>query len=307
MQIVGYYFFRIIIFIFKLMPFAIVYLLSDFLFVLFYYVFGYRKKVIYGNLKKSFPDKTDKEINKIAKAAYKNLADITIEGIKGFSMSKTELVKRYKVTNPEILDKYFEQGRSVIGIGSHYANWEWGVLCFSLQFKHKSIGIYKPLSNKYIDTYIRKTRAAWGMNLESIKRTNDTFEKNKNTASLYFLVADQSPSNIVSAYWIDFLNQDTACLHGPENYAKQYNLPIVYGNVTRIKRGFYTVELIELFEESKNTEDAQITKKFMGVLENIIKEKPENWLWSHKRWKKKRSEIEAQRKRQEQKKQQLKK
>ena len=299
MQKLGYYLFRTFIFIFKLMPFTLVYLLSDFLFMLFYYVFGYRKKVIYTNLKKSFPDKTDKEINKIIKATYKNLTDVTVEGIKGFSMSKKELVRRYKVTNADILDNYFKKGISVLGIGSHYTNWEWGVLCFSLQFKHKSIGIYKPLSNKYIDSYIRKTRAAWGMNLESIKRTNAAFEENKNTANLYFLIADQSPSNIVSAYWIDFLNQDTACLHGPENYAKQYNLPVVYGNVQRVKRGFYTVELIELIKNSKETSEAEITKKFMGKLESIIKEKPGNWLWTHKRWKRKRSEIETQRERQE--------
>ncbi|MBN1251393.1 MAG: hypothetical protein JXR51_00385 [Bacteroidales bacterium] len=298
MQLIGYYLFRLTVLIFKTIPFPVLYFFSDLIFVVFYYLTGYRKKVVLGNLKKSFPNLSNKEIKKISKQSYKNLSDITLESLKGFSLSKNELVKRYKVLNAEVLDKYYKKGKSVIAVGSHYANWEWGVLCLSLQFKHSSIGFYKPITNKYIDSYIRKSRAAWGMNLASIKRTNQVFEENKEKASLYFMVADQSPSNIVSAYWFDFLNQDTACLHGPENYAKQYNLPVIYAKVKREKRGFYTVEIIELFENSANKEDSEITRKFMGVLEKIIKENPSDWLWTHKRWKKNRSEIEAQRQRQ---------
>ena len=203
-------------------------------------------------------------------------------------MSKKALLKRYKVLNPQIITPYFEQNRSVIAVASHYTNWEWGVLCLSLQFKHKSVGLYKPLSNKYIDNYMVKSRAAWGMNLVSIHETSKNFEQDSSEPSIYYMIADQSPGNVERAYWVDFLNQDTACLHGPENYAKKYNLPVIYGHVNRVKRGFYEVNISLITENPQETEDSEITKAFMKILESNILLKPENWLWSHKRWKKKR-------------------
>lgn len=288
MQFFGYLFFRLLLFMFWLTPFFILYLHSEVIFFLIYRVFGYRKKVVLENLKKSFPEKTDREIQEISKRFYRNLSDIMVEGIKGFSMSKESLIKRYKVLNPEKADIYFEQNRSIIGIGSHYCNWEWGVLCFSLQFKHKTIGLYKPLSNKYIDKYIKKTRAAWGMNLVSIYETAKIMKQSNSESSLYFMIADQSPSNTKKAYWIDFLNQDTACLHGPENYSKQYNLPVLYGHVERVKRGYYTIFLSEVATNPQEKSPSEITNTYMKILENAILQKPENWLWSHRRWKRKR-------------------
>ncbi len=212
MQIFAYLLFRLSIFIFWLTPFWVLYLQSDIIFFLLYRVFGYRKKVVWQNLRNSFPEKSDQELKKMMKGFYENLSDITIEGIKGLSMNKKSLLKRYKVANPEILNQFYEQNKSVIAIASHYCNWEWGVLCLSLQFKHKSVGLYKPLSNKYIDAYMRKTRAAWGMNLVSIQETSRFFEKNKSETSIYFMIADQSPSNTKDAYWVDF-SQKGGCLY----------------------------------------------------------------------------------------------
>ncbi len=288
MQIFAYLLFRLSIFIFWLTPFWVLYLQSDIIFFLLYRVFGYRKKVVWQNLRNSFPEKSDQELKKMMKGFYENLSDITIEGIKGLSMNKKSLLKRYKVLNPEILDQFYVQNKSVIAIASHYCNWEWGVLCLSLQFKHKSVGLYKPLSNKYIDAYMRKTRAAWGMNLVSIQETSRFFEKNKSETSIYFMIADQSPSNIKDAYWVDFLNQDTACLHGPENYSKKYDLPVVYGHVERVKRGYYSISISLVEPNSNEKASGEITKAYMKILEDYILKKPENWLWSHKRWKKKR-------------------
>ena len=286
MKQITYIFFRFLIFIFWLTPFFVLYIHSEVIFFLLFHVFGYRKKVVVKNLKKSFPEKPDAEIKKITKKFYKNLSDIIVEGIKGLSMSKKMLLKRYKVLNPEVADKYFEQNRSVIGIGSHYCNWEWGALSFSLQFKHKSVGLYKPMSNKLIDNYMRRSRAAWGMNLVSIYETSKYFEKNISEPSLYFMISDQSPSNTDKSFWIDFLNQDTACLHGPENYSIKYDMPVIYGHVNRTKRGYYTVTLSEINVNTNSAGD--ITKAFMKKLEDDIINTPENWLWSHKRWKKSR-------------------
>ncbi|OQX97314.1 MAG: hypothetical protein B6I20_12935 [Bacteroidetes bacterium 4572_117] len=289
MQKITYLLFRLFIFLFWLTPFWVLYIYSNIIFILLYHVFGYRKKVVWQNLKNSFPDKSDQEIEKIARGFYKNLSDITLEGMKGLSMSKKSLLKRYKVINPDVVDKYYRQNKSVIAIASHYCNWEWGVLCLSLQFKHKSVGLYKPMSNKIIDDFMRKSRAAWGMNLVSIHETAKYFENDKSNLSIYFMIADQSPSNYKKSYWIKFLNQDTACLHGPENYAKKIDLPLVYGHVNRVKRGYYEVFLTEVETKPDKKEDGEITGSYMKVLEDDILKKPENWLWSHKRWKKKRT------------------
>ncbi len=288
MQILGYFFFRLLIFFYWIIPFWALYIFSDIIFFLLYHVFGYRKKIVLENLKKSFPEKSDSELKKITKGFYENLSDIMIEGMKGLSMSKKSLLKRYKVLNPEIANKYYEQNKSVIAIASHYGNWEWGVLCLSLQFNHKSIGLYKPMTNKYVDKYMRKTRAAWGMNLVSIRETAQYFEKNVLNTSIYFMIADQSPANYQKAYWIDFLNQDTACLHGPENYAKKYDMPTIYVHMERVKRGYYEVLLSNVEKNPKEKAQSEITKTYMKILEDHIIKKPENWLWSHKRWKKKK-------------------
>ena len=290
MQKLGYYLFRLLVFLFSLVPFWVLYLYSDILYFFFYHMFGYRKNVVFTNLRNSFPEKSEAEINKIAKGFYKNLSDITFESIKGFSMSKKTLKKRYPVINLELLDDYFQKGQSVIGLAAHYANWEWGVISFGFQFTHKSIGLYKPMSNKYIDNYVKKARAAWGMNLVSIKDTHKTFEKKHEKPAMFFMVSDQSPSNIKKAKWVQFLNQDTACLHGAEAYAKKYNLPLVFGDIQRIKRGYYQMEMSVFEDHPTETKEGEITEHYMRKLEEIINKKPENWLWSHKRWKHKKIE-----------------
>jgi KDO2-lipid IV(A) lauroyltransferase len=243
---------------------------------------------VISNLKKAFPDLSDDEIFNISKGFYKNLTDIIIEGIKGISLSEKEIVRRYKFTNPEISDAYYKKGKDIMIVGSHYTNWEWGVLAGAPQVSHKCFGVYKPLSNKYIDAYFRKGRVDMGMNLVPIKQTRAAFDEKQNEASCYILLADQSPSNIQKAIWVNFLGIETACLHGPEEYAKKHDLPILYVNIQRIKRGFYEVTYIPLIENSQQSQKGQITSIYMGTLEKIIKQNPKFWLWSHRRWKHKR-------------------
>ncbi|MEA2040985.1 MAG: lysophospholipid acyltransferase family protein [Bacteroidota bacterium] len=285
MQKLTYYLFRVFGALFRLIPFWLLYRISDFLYFILYKVFGYRKAVVQTNLTKSFPEKEEKELKQIERKFYKFLADIFLEGIKGFSMSKEQLIKRYKVLNPELLDKYRKKGRSVIAYASHYGNWEWGVLCLSLQFKYKSVGFYKPLSNRYIDKHLRKTRAAWGMSLVPIKDTSKAFEEYKKSSVIFFMIADQSPQRPEVSHNINFLGRDTLFLHGPAKYAKQYNYPAVYGEVTRVKRGYYTITIKPVSEEPTKSEEIQITELAARILERSIGKEPSYWLWSHKRWK----------------------
>ena len=241
------------------------------------------------NLKNSFPEKKEAELKKIAWGFYRNLCDIILEGIKGFTMSRSTLLKRFKVLNPEVMDSYFESEQEVISVGGHYANWEWGIMAASLQIKHKIIAFYNPLTNKYVDRYMRKTRQKLGTELISITNVNEPFSAESKIPSTYFFGSDQSPSNLKHVHWMTFLNQDTACLAGGEFFARRYKMPVVYYDVQRVKRGFYTVNLIRLEEDSFNTESGEITEKYMHTLESIIKIKPEDYLWSHRRWKHQRN------------------
>lgn len=285
MQFVTYIIFRIILLVFKFTPFGLVYVYSNITYFLLFKVLKYRLSTVKSNLKKTFPDKDIKFINEITRKFYKNLSDITLEGIKGMTISPKRLIRRYKIINPEVADKYFEEGKSIIGAGSHYANWEWGILSFSIQFKHNAYGLYKPLSNKYIENFLKKGRSKWGMNLIPIKKTLQIIDKAEQKTSVIFMVSDQSPSNINKAIKINFLNQETYCLHGIEKYSKLLNLPIIYGDVQRIKRGFYEIKLSVICETPLQTITGEITNIYMKKLEEIIINKPEDWLWSHKRWK----------------------
>lgn len=270
---------------FSITPFFILYLISYLFYLIFYYLIPYRKKIIKQNIQRSFPSLDKNEQTKIIKGFYHNLCDILIEAIKGFSISRKSLLKRYKVLNPELMNELFDAGKDIIAVGAHYANWEWGIMASPLQLKHKLYGFYTPLSNKLLDKYMRENREKWGSELVASKDVRKVFNATKDKPTAYFFGADQSPSSPRGAYWLKFLNQDTACMKGPEFFANKYKLPIVYFDIQRIKKGFYTVELKLIIENSEDTVPGEITETYMHTLEQIVLSKPEDYLWSHRRWK----------------------
>jgi len=280
-----YYLFLYFLLLFRNTSFWFLYRVSDMLYLFLIHVFKYRKHVILANLRESFPEKSEEEIRQISRAFYKHLCDISVEGVKAFSLRKNDILKRYTLLNPEILEPYFKKKQSVIAVLGHYNNWEWGSLAAGIFFKHKPIAFYKPLSNIYIDNYIQKTRAKEGMILESVSHTSQTFRRMKKTPSIFIMVADQSPMNLKRAFWVPFLNHDTAVLHGTEKHAIQNNFPVFFADVQKVKRGHYTATIELLVENSAKTEPGEITLKFMQRLEKQIRAKPEFWLWSHRRWK----------------------
>jgi len=285
MNYVVYLIFRFFVIIFTITPFPVIYCISSILAFIIGRIFKYRHSVIYNNLTNSFPDLNDKEKKKIIKGIYLNISDLVVESIKSFTITRQQICKRQVVLNPDFLDNLYKKNRSVIGITGHYANWEWAALTSGFYLKHSPVGFYKPLANKYIDHYLKKNRSRFGMHLCSIYVTAISFENYKNKTAFFAMVGDQSPSNVSKAYWFNFLNQNTACLHGPEKYARLYNLPIVFIDIQRIKRGYYTVEISKLTDEPLEVPEGEITRLYMQKLEAIIRKKPENWLWSHKRWK----------------------
>ncbi len=283
-----YFIFRFYILLFRFIPFRILFYFADMVFYLIYYVVGYRKQVVFSNLRNSFPEKSTEEITTIAKSFYHHLSDMLIESLKAFTMTEESVVKRYQYTNVEMLDDLYKKGQSVICIAGHYGNWEWGGLASGVQLMHKPVGFYKPLSNKYIDAYVQRSRVKGRSKLASITQTAETFQADYGEPAIFYMVADQSPSSPRLAYWVDFLNQDTAALHGPEKYARIYNLPVVFGTVIKVKRGYYRVDFSMLEPEPVKTKTGELTARFMKRLEEVIKAKPEYYLWSHRRWKLKR-------------------
>lgn len=274
------------------LPLFILYGISNFMYVMMYYVFGYRKKVIEDNIYKSFPDKSENEKKRIVKAFYKHFCDIIIESIKNFTISKKQVLKRFSVENPEVLDKYYDQGKSVVMIGGHYNNWELYAVAISMLAKHQHLGIYKPLSSAFFDEKMRSSREKFGLKMIPMKATRQNFETTHEHPVCMIFGSDQWPSNPKKAHWTTFLGRETPFLFGAEKYAKEFDWPVVYGEILKVKRGKYTLVLHDLTDKPKELENGQIIETYVRMLEKTITErKPELWLWSHRRWKRTKDEV----------------
>ncbi|MGE5424335.1 MAG: lysophospholipid acyltransferase family protein [Syntrophothermus sp.] len=288
MQYLVYLIFRWNVFLFRLMPFRLVYLLSDMVYFFLYHVARYRTEVVTRNLKASFPEKSEKELTRIKRRFYHHLCDVLMESVKVYHIPAEKLSKRYRFINPELPDSYADKGISMICVAGHYNNWEWGGIASAAQLKHRSIGFYKPLSNPYIDGFIAKHRAAGKNRVASIERTQHTFQEYADAPSIFYMIADQSPPSARMVHWCTFLNQDTAVISGPDRYARIMGMPVIYAEIAKIRRGYYEVEFKLLSEDPKSAKTGEITAKYMNALENSIKNNPPFYLWSHRRWKHKR-------------------
>ncbi|SDC56900.1 KDO2-lipid IV(A) lauroyltransferase [Williamwhitmania taraxaci] len=292
MRFIAYFFYRFFILLFSIMPFWVAYLFADLAFVLVYYIVPYRKKVVVSNLTSSFPEKSKAEIAHLTRKFYLHLANIMVESLKGLSMSKAQIIKRHRVVNPELMDAYYAKGQSVIGVTAHYGNWEWGAFSGGVQVKLGMVAFYKPITNKLIDGDMKRRRSKFNSKLASIRETAMTFKANVNHKVAFLMAADQAPSNLRDCYWLPFLNHpDTPWLHGPEKYARLYNLPVIYVDIQRVKRGYYELTLSTLADSPNELPDGEITARYARKLEQAIIAEPTYWLWSHRRWKRKKQAI----------------
>jgi len=285
MKLLNFLLYYLVIIPISLLPFPLLYGVSNFLFVLFYYILGYRKKIVVGNIERSFPNLSHKEHVVIARQFYRHFCDLILESLKTFTISEKEVQKRVVCKNPELINRYYDRNQSVIVAGGHYNNWEIFAVAVDALIKHKAIGIYKPLSNKYFDKKMRQTRSKYGLYMISTKIVKQVFEEEINNLTATIFAIDQSPSNPKSAYWMKFLNQDTAVLYGTEKYAKEYNYPVVYGRINKEKRGHYSFEFFEVTDQPRAAKHGEITEKITQLLEKDIVHLPQYWLWSHRRWK----------------------
>lgn len=269
------------------LPFPLLYAFSDMLFWVLWWS-GYRKKVVFGNLQRSFPEKSPEEIRDLGKKYYRYLCDLMLETFKTMRMTHADIEKRSVfIPNPE-LDKLAEEGQSFIIVMGHYGNWEWAGPGFSIACKHTLVVIYRPLSNEYFERMLYKMRTRHGTLICPVKNTlRDMVAHQKELRATAF-VADQTASK-KDAYWTTFLNQETAVFTGPEKLAKKFKLPVVYMSVQRPKRGYYTISAEILFRDPALTAENEIMERFTQRLEQDIINNPAIWLWSHRRWKHKRN------------------
>lgn len=273
------------------LPFMVLYRISDLLFLVMYHVFPYRKDVVMHNLRNSFPEKNEDELIMISKKFFRHFCDLIIESVKTFSISEKEVKKRIVCLNPEVANRHFAVGRSIVMIGGHYNNWELFAVGIDSQINHDCVGIYKPLSDKFMDKIMKKTRQQFGLQMLPTKEVKDFFAREKKRLTCTIFALDQSPSNIHQCHWMKFLNQDTAVVFGAEKYAREYNYPVVFGHLEKVKRGHYTFEMTEITADPGQMKPAEITEKATQLLERAIMNKPEFWLWTHKRWKHKRPDA----------------
>jgi KDO2-lipid IV(A) lauroyltransferase len=270
------------------LPLPILYIISDILYIIFYKLIKYRVNVVKSNLLHSFPEKSADERLEIEKKYYQYLCDLIVESVKGFTIGENELKQRMVYNNMDLIEQLYKDKKSAIIIMGHCGNWEWVCRSGPLFMKNRLVGVYKPLTNKYFDRLMNKTRTAFGVEQIPMAQIARYIMVQK-SPFLLILIADQSPSDIDSSYWTEFLNQDTAVLPGAEKLAIKFNLPVYFTNVKSYKRGYYTCDTKLIVETPSNFQESEITKLHTQVLEDIIMENPHNWLWSHKRWKLKRS------------------
>jgi len=277
-----------LIWLLSILPMKILYLLSDLIYIILYYIVGYRKKVVRNNLKLAFPEKSDQERLNIEKKSFQHFVDIFMEIIKTFTISEKEISKRFVFKNLESLNEYYNNNKSLIIMAMHYSNWEW-VISISLSnlVSHQGYVAYKKITNKYFNKKIKASRSKFKGIMIPTSELLDLIQENdiNSKLSIYGLLSDQSPKLGKTHYWSDFMGVKVPIHTGAEMLAKKYNYPVLYLHTKRIKRGYYEATVEVLAEYPREFKDYEITDIFLQKIEKQIRKTPEYYFWTHKRFK----------------------
>jgi Kdo2-lipid IVA lauroyltransferase/acyltransferase len=280
------------LYLLSLLPFWFLYLISDFLFVIIYYIVGYRRKVVQQNLQNAFPEKTVQERKDIERKFYHHFCELIVETVKTISISAAQLAKRVKPTNPDVVKKLLDSDRKLVGVAGHYCNWELLALSITSITDKKFMIIYKPLSNKIFDQFFIKTRSRFRGIPVAMKLVLRKMIELKNEPFITVLLGDQTPVRHESTYFTTFLNQPTPVFLGLEKMAKSFDSLVYFCDMRKVKRGYYTYTVVPLIKDAKESVTYEITKAHVKYLEKVIREEPQYWLWSHRRWKFKPQDVE---------------
>lgn len=275
----------------SLLPYFLLYRVSDFVALIFMTVFPYRKKVILSNLERCFPQKSESERKQLLRQFYRHVADIFIESFKNFSISEEQVRKRMRAVNEEVINAQLRKGRSVVLGGGHMNNWELYAMAAAGQYEGQAMAIYKRLSNKWFDAKMRETRGRFGLIMVPTVESSQWLKDHKDEPTVIIYGFDQSPANPKKSLWLDFFGHPTATYFGPEKHAREYDMAVVYGSIVKLKRGHYEIRYELIAEQvGEETEKGAIMQQLNKRLEEEIRKQPAFWLWSHKRWKHKMPE-----------------
>lgn len=270
----------------SILPFRLLYAVSDGLFIILYYIVGYRKKVVNENLNLVFPDKSEKEIKAITRTFYRHLSDMVLESIKSISITEEEMKKRFVFTNIEEVHKIEDANKSMVMMCAHYGSWEW-IFILQQHVKSMGYGIYKRIENKYFDRLVKRIRAKYNSylitNKEAIARLTEAKENGELTINGF--ISDQSPRRSKAYYWNEFMNIKVPVHTGAEMLAKKLDMPVIFFSVKKVGRGFYETTFETITMTPNEYKDYEITDIFLKLVEKQIYDAPEYYLWTHKRWK----------------------
>lgn len=290
-----YYIVYAVLYLHALLPLRVLYIFADILYIPLYYIIRYRVTVVRKNLKNSFPDKNIKELRQIEKEFYHHFCDYFVETIKLLHITDSEIRERITFDNMDIVKDLMEDNKSCIMFLGHYANWEW-VPSITLEFTDGTLlgQIYRPLKNKAFDNIFLKLRSRFGS--VSIPKNNTLRSmiefKKENKKVLIGFMSDQTPSVANIHYWTNFLNQETPVYTGVERIAKKTGFSVTYLDIIKTGRGKYKCYVKLITADPKNEPEFAITEKYIREMERTILRHPAYWLWTHKRWKHKRSDVE---------------
>ncbi len=278
-----YYLLLFILYPLSLLPLRVLYILSDMMYVVLYYTTGYRKELVLKNLGYAFPDKTQEELQAIRKQFYHNFCDQWIETLKLLSISKKELNKRIK-GNWEVFHQLHKDGLNCYAMLGHTFNWEWANVVCQYNCEQQFAGVYMPLKNATFDKLMQRIRTrsgAWQISMKAKK----AFSRLDNVHYIVGLMADQNPANLNSVYWHSFMNREVPFFRGTEQIARRNKAAVVFAGIKKVKRGYYEITLQRIVDDASVLPQYELTNRYIAFMERQLQEQPENWLWTHKRWK----------------------
>jgi KDO2-lipid IV(A) lauroyltransferase len=275
------------------LPLAVLYVLAEGIYLLLAYVVRYRWRVVKENLRNSFPEKPAAEIDRIGKAFYRHFAQVVVEILKLAAISPAELAQRMRFTNPELMTRPFAERRLVLSLGSHMGNWEWILSGAALEFPGRAAGVYKPLNNPFFESFMRRLRTRLGADAVPMLATLRYLVAHRNQGHTLSLLTDQAAGPEDRPYWTTFLNQDTSFYTSADRLAVQLDCAVLYVGIRRVRRGYYEVTFTEL-PDGRVAAVAPagtfpVTEAFARQLEKDMRASPEQYLWTHRRWKHKKN------------------
>ena len=276
------------------LPFPLLYLVAWLGYLLLYYVTGYRKAVVRQNLSRAFPDKSENEITVLAKKFYRQLVLVSLEIIKARRMSPVDFKQRVVLENPELLQAYSNDfSDSVIVLTIHQGNWEWMLHGATTNLGIPIDPVYKPLHNKTVDKLIYDIRSQFGSRPLSMEQSTRDILRRRREFRIFVMVADQAPIRAERSHWTTFMNQEAAFYLGPEILAKTTRFPVLFAQCRRRSRGHYSIEFKEVAQPPYDKQSHNILERYIELAEEAIREEPESWLWSNRRWKRDRAAEQA--------------